>query len=60
MAVIEMSFCSNPRLTYEKFVVPHTSPCAELGGQRPEGAIAKIVMRQLRAGTPGDIVPHSI
>jgi hypothetical protein len=26
----------------------------------PEGAIAKTVMRRLRAGTPGDIVPHSI
>jgi hypothetical protein len=39
----------------KKFVVPHTSRCAELGGQRPEGAIAKTVMRRLHAGTPGDI-----
>jgi hypothetical protein len=44
----------------KKFAVAHTSPYAELGGQRPEGTIAKTVMRRLHAGTPGDIVPHSI
>jgi hypothetical protein len=33
----------------KKFAVPHTSLHAELGGQWPEGTIAKIVMRWLHA-----------